>query len=57
MLIAVLISLCCRSIDLNEDDDLEDDEYDPTVVDDSDEWPASGDFLNTPTNFFFSRFL
>jgi hypothetical protein len=43
MLIAALISLCCRSIDLNEDDDLEDDEYDPTVVDDSGEWSASGD--------------
>jgi len=45
MLIAVLISLCCRSIDLNEDDDLEDDEYDPTVVDESNEWPASSNFF------------
>ena len=39
--IAVLFSLCCRNFDLNEDDDLEDDEYDPTVVDDEDFWPPA----------------
>jgi hypothetical protein len=44
VLVAAMFSLFCRNFDLNEDDDMEDDEYDPLVVEEAaDQWPpASG---------------
>ena len=39
VLIAALFSVCCRNFDLNEDDDMEDDEYDPIEVEETEDWP------------------
>jgi hypothetical protein len=49
VLIAVLFSLCCRNFDLNEDEDMEDDEFDPMTVEDADSWPP-----NAGTNVIIS---
>jgi hypothetical protein len=49
VLIAALFAICCRNFDLNEDDDMEDDEYDPISVDDTEDWPpASGNMFSSP---------
>ena len=49
-----MFSLFCRNFDLNEDDDMEDDEYDPLVVEEAaDQWPpASGTHNSFSSNGF-----